>query len=371
MKNHRSIFDFTIGSNNAVFTVSYKSLLILSLVILTVPVHQGCSESPHPQDSDFTEIHRKVSVKIAVHQPDDIQTHTLDALVFNDDPLQRIDCYQQMAWDGVGQVQIGSCAGDKIVLLCANLGWDREVWRQHASFPAAGAARVNLEDEERDFPVMVGCARMPAGDNTGIELQRLTSEVVLRSVSCDFSGKPYAGERITDARVYLTNLNATCCLVPGENETIERVINHKGLIPEDLKTFKDSTLVISNIESFGVSRIYPSVSLLCYPNRTRKESIGTPLTRLVIEGKIMGQTWFWPLEINRSPGGSGGSAVDGSAADGSAVDEGIGRNCRYVFDVKITGKGTKDPDTPVTREMAETIFTIEQWKEKEEYAVEF
>jgi hypothetical protein len=53
------------------------------------------------------------------------------------------------------------------------------------------------------------------------------------------------------------------------------------------------------------------------------------------------------------------------------VEQGIGRNCRYVFDVTITGKGTKDPDRPVTREMAETIFKIEEWKEKEEYSVEF
>ena len=202
------------------FTVSLKSLLILSVVTLTVPVIQGCSESSHPQGSDFTEVHAKASVKIAVRKPNDIQTHTLDALVFNDDPLQRIDCYQQMTWNGQESVLVGSCAGNKIVLLCANLGWDRETWRQYPSFPAAGAARVNLEDEEREFPVMVGCMRMHAGDQTPIKLERLTSEVVLRSVSCDFSGKPYAGEQITDARVYLTNLNATCSLMPGEEEEV-------------------------------------------------------------------------------------------------------------------------------------------------------
>ena len=186
-----------------------------------------------------------------------------------------------------------------------------------------------------------------------IKLERLTSEIVLRSVSCNFSGKPYAGEQITDARVYLTNLNATCSLMPGEEEVMERIINHKGLIAEDLRHFKDSTLIIKHLDDIGSSVIYPSASLLCYPNTSREESLGTPMTRLVLEGKIQGETWYWPLDINRYGA------------------EGVGRNCRYVFDVTITGKGTKDPDRPVTREMAEIIFKVEQWNEKEEYSVEF
>jgi hypothetical protein len=359
---------------------TFKSLLILSAVTLTVPVIQGCSEGAHPQDGDFTEVQTRASVKIAVRKPSDTQAHTLDALVFNDDPLQRIDCYQQMTWSGQESVLVGSCTGNKIVLLCANLGWDREVWRQYPSFPAASAARVNLEDEERDFPVMVGCTRMYAADESPIKLERLTSEVMLRSVCCDFSGKPYDGEQITDARVYLTNLNATCSLVSGEEAPMERIINHKGLIEEDLKTFKDSTLIIRNLGSFGSTRIYPCASLLCYPNTTSEESLGTPRTRLVIEGRIQGQTWYWPLDINRTVAERGG--VDEGAGEVEQgvgeveqgvgeVEQGIGRNCRYVFDVTITGKGTKDPDRPVTREMAETIFKIEEWKEKEEYSVEF
>lgn len=365
MKTHRSIFTM-FSSKLDFFTVSLKSLLILSVVTLTAPVFQGCNDSSHPQDSDFTEVQTRASVKIAVRKPNDAQTHTLDALLFNDDQLQRIDCYQQMTWNGQESVLVGSCAGNKIVLLCANLGWDKDVWRQYPSFPAAGAARVNLEDEEREFPVMVGCMRMHAGDQTPIKLERLTSEVVLRSVSCDFSGKPYAGEQITDARVYLTNLNATCSLMPGEKETIERIINHKGLIQEDIKALKDSTLVVKHIGDFGQVRIHPSASLLCYPNTSREESLGTPMTRLVIEGKIQGETWYWPLDINRN--GADGVGADDS---GGVTDYGVGRNCRYVFDVTITGKGTKDPDRPVTREMAETIFKIEQWNEKEEYSVAF
>ena len=189
---------------------------------------------------------------------------------------------------------------------------------------------------------------------------------MLRSVSCDFSGKPYAGEQITDARVYLTNLNATCSLMPGEKETIERIINHKGLIQEDIKALKDSTLVVKHIGDFGQVCIHPSASLMCYPNTSREESLGTPMTRLVIEGKIQGETWYWPLDINRN--GADGVGADDS---GGVTDYGVGRNCRYVFDVTITGKGTKDPDRPVTREMAETIFKIEQWNEKEEYSVAF
>ena len=85
---------------------------------------------------------------------------------------------------------------------------------------------------------------------------------------------------------------------------------------------------------------------------------------VVIEGKIQDETWYWPIDINRDsgPGEEGGGPGEGV---------GIERNRRYIFDVTIRGKGTKDPDMPVTSMMAETILKVQTWKEKEEYYVGF
>ena len=86
----------------------------------------------------------------------------------------------------------------------------------------------------------------------------------------------------------------------------------------------------------------------------------------MIEGKIQGETWYWPIDINRGWVGS-----EGGPGVGSGVCPGVESNRRYVFDVTIRGKGTKDPDTPVTAAMAETVLKAQTWKEKEEYFVGF
>ena len=86
------------------------------------------------------------------------------------------------------------------------------------------------------------------------------------------------------------------------------------------------------------------------------EGPGTPFTRLVIEGKIRGETFWWPIEINRE--------------DGTQVP-GIHRNCRYVFDIVITRKGNKDPDTAIGKETADIRMETRPWNEKEEQVIPF
>ena len=365
MKTHRNIFKVvSIASHTSGKTDFYKSMLALSLVILTVPVVVGCSKNTHPQDGDFTEVYYRSSVKVAVHHIQESSVRSLDAMVFNDDMLQRLDSYQSLENDGQESVLIGSCGGEKILLLCANARWEKDFWREYNSFPKASSLRVNIEDEERDFPVMTSVAQLRAGEEAEITLERLSSEVSLRSICCDFTGKPYAGESITDAKVYLTNVSGTCSLVPRPGEAAERIVNHAGLIPQDLAIFKDSSLIINHIGTIGKDAVLPNVRLLCYPNTALEESFGTPFTRLVIEGKIQDETWYWPIDINRDsgPGEEGGGPGEGV---------GIERNRRYICDVTIRGKGTKDPDMPVTSMMAETILKVQTWKEKEEYYVGF
>jgi hypothetical protein len=84
------------------------------------------------------------------------------------------------------------------------------------------------------------------------------------------------------------------------------------------------------------------------------EGPGTPYTRLVLEGKIKGETYYWPVAINRTGDGLG-----------------IEANTRYVFDFTIRRKGVRDPDTELYINGSETMMEILQWKEKEEYSVAF
>lgn len=357
MKRHRTFTHIAFANSlDSVYTVFFKSQLILSLVILTAPVIQGCHKHEHPQDSGFTEVQQMSSVKLAVRQMEDTQIRTIDAFVFNDDPLQRIDCYQRFDDFNGEYVSVGACSGRKLMLLCANAPWDAKGWEDVSSYCKATSIKVNLEDENRAYPVMSATVHADAGENAEIILERLSSEIELRSLRCDFSGKPYQGECITDARAYLININGTCSIAPTTDETIERIINHGSLIPDDIIKFDTSQPVSADIGTITSVFTSPEIRLLCYPNTAEHESLGTPFTRLVIEGKIQGETWYWPININRGCGSD---------------HEGIERNNKYVYDITIKGKGTKDPDTPIVPKMVETIFEISRWKEKEPYHVAF
>ena len=353
MRIHRNFHNLAfIISHMSALAEFVKSMLILSMITLIFSVLQGCSK--HPQDSGFTEVTGKASVKFAVQNIKKSQTHSIDALVFNDDPLQRLDCYQYFEDTIEGEQLIGSCSGDKILLLCANLCWEKDSWREYNSFKKAGAIKVNLEDEDIEYPIMSSYAYIKAGEAADIALERLSSEIELRSIRSDFSGKPYDGEPITDAKVYLININASCSLLPQQDELLERIINHGCLIDSDMESLNDKNMIFSTLEDINENLQIAEAILTCFPNTSSEESIGSPFTKLVIEGKIHGETWFWPLDINRADAGTG-----------------IERNCRYIFDVTIRSKGTKDPNTTITPEMTDIIFETETWKEKEAYCVSF
>ena len=132
-----------------------------------------------------------------------------------------------------------------------------------------------------------------------------------------------------------------------------RLINVGKLNEDDIALFKEPDMILQEIYGeIGKKTAYPSVRLLCYPNNSTEESPGTPFTRLVIEGSIGEDVDYWPIAITRVGGG-------------------IAANRRYIFDVRITRKGTAAPDIPVHLNDIETTFTITSWQEKDDCTVKF
>ena len=70
-------------------------------------------------------------------------------------------------------------------------------------------------------------------------------------------------------------------------------------------------------------RIYPAAAFHCYPNPSDGSEFGSPVTRLVIEGKLRGTTYYYPIDL-----------------------PGLKADVQYRLDVTLTRAGTTDPDTP-------------------------
>ena len=280
---------------------------------------------------------------------------TVDILMFNDDGMQKLDSYQRAVLPQCSVIKAASTAGQKIMAVFVNSQRDLYEWADINSYGSLEDICVNLEKEIPGREAMSGEHHGKAGNPANVQMQKLASEVVLRSISCNFKGKEYAGHILEEAKVYLTNVNAEAPLMNTGPYIPKRMVNTGGLDMDDMAGFEEPGMVLHEFEySIGEAVLRPDVRLRCYPNETAEEVPGAPFTRLVVEGKVDGRTYFWPVNINRD--GSGG---------------GIQRNMRYIFDIRITRLGHTSADIPVETDIAEIIMEIEKWEEKDEYGVRF
>lgn len=333
-----------------------RSLPVLGLVttILTFlpAMIYGCT-GPLPVDDGHQE---ETSVRLM--QAADVvldKAECIDVLIFNDDRLNRLDTYQRFPLTACSTIKASSSSGDKLMSVIINSRRDRYEWVDIVSHESLKSICGQLEQETEEFPLMSGECRIRAGSPVNVNVERLMSEVVLRSLSCDFKGKGYEGKTLSDVRVYLTNVNAEAPVITDKEYTPYRIVNHGRLVMTDVESFAEPKSILQELSyDIGPTVRKPEIRLRCYPNEAQEETSGTPFTRLVIEGTVDGNTYYWPIDINHTEG-----------------QEGIARNSRYVFDVKLTRLGHTEPDIPVEVEAAEITMEVEPWEDMEEYGVRF
>ena len=336
-----------------------RTLPVLGIItLMTIPVQHGC-ESLHLEGSGFTGA-VTVPVKVAVHGKEGTQEKEMDMLVFRNDRLQCLECWQRVPFSGSGDVAVASMAGEKVLMACCGLDSTPEDWMWVSSISSLNDAWSALEKENGDSPVMSGSclfnAGIPMGKRPELVLRRISGEIYLRSLKCDFTGRAYEGEALSEVSVYLTNVNASCRIWGGPGSAA-RIVNQGRLIEEDIARFTDQSIIYQRIEGeVGAAGIMPGIRLRCYPNMAEEEGPGSPFTRLVIQGCLDGEVWYWPIDINREEGHS---------------PEGVEGNCIYTYDIVLTRKGSADPDTAIKTGSATIRMEVDKWEEKEEYYVAF
>lgn len=278
----------------------------------------------------------------------------LDIFTFNTGKTGHLESYQHHDSHQGQLVELSSESGEKRIFICSNGQRDIYGWAGISSFESLDKIQIELCKETRANLCATGSGTINAGGGTvqQVVMRKMASEVVLNSLRCDFSDKAYEGEPIRNVRVYLTNVTAQCPITAEHDIVPSGIVNGGRLDMEDLEMFADPSILYRSIDREIDSRkAILDLSFICYPNESRTEGPGTPFTRLVIEGTIRGETFWWPISINRS-------------AD--TQSPGISRNCRYAYDITITGKGTSDPDIPISAEMAEISMNTSPWREMEE-----
>ena len=330
---------------------SYQPVRDISILTILPALLYGCMYPAYPDTSAETET--TIQLEAVCKAAD--KFHTIDILSFNDNKLQRLDSYQRIISSDITKIKAGSSPGDKIFEIIMNSQKECFDWAEINTRTGLKYINVNLENETEEAYVMTGTHHGPAGETCSISMKRLSSDILLRSINCDFSGKSYSGHTITEAKVYLTNINAECPIWNEGTYRPLRIVNNGKLNISDVSGFKDPGSIVRDIgKDIGTDIIKPDIKLRCYPNEFEEEGPGTPFTRIVIEGKVDGETYYWPININRKDNGTG-----------------VNRNSRYIYDIRIRRLGSKDPDFAIEPEDADIKLEIEEWEEKEEYGVRF
>lgn len=287
---------------------------------------------------------------------------SLDIFVFNNDFLRRLDSHQRFVWDGHSEIKAASRNGGKIIVAVSGLDSTCLTWDRINSYETLQKMDVSFRHDNPETPLMSGEIKIDTG-NPGtyeIRMKPVLSSISVRSIRCDFSSRPYAGEELSDVRVYLTNVNASAPIMENGPVASNDIINMSGYNEFDMQSLDFPQYVMRKLEyGIGTDPQQCGIELYCYPNENTEETAGTPFTRLVIEGKLRGKTYYYPININR----------DGF--DMECGHTGIRRNFRYIYDLTITRTGSTDPDTPVSHEIVKVNVNIVPWEENGEEEIKF
>ena len=349
--------DSNSNSTKLKFTFFSPSLgkHISTLLIIFLPALFSNCNSMHGGESLL-----ESTIPISLRSPEPLSANdNIDIFTFNDNRLMQLDSYQRISYNSTGTIKLRSQNGPKKIFAYRNAHTLRQDWYSLNSYWGLEDIRTELKDERSDMFTMSGESEAVAGSSniSKINMQPYVSEILLRSIRCDFTGKSYQGQKLRNVVVYLTNVNCSCPLIYDEPLNPSTFVNMGGLDDDIFREFKEPELIMRDINStIGQDPIRTNISLYCYPNTCKEEGPGTPFTRLVIEGRLNGQTCWWPININRKS---------------DCKDPGIHRNCRYIYDLTLRTKGSVGPDDPIEIEDIDIEMNIESWNEKDNYSVEF
>ena len=316
-------------------------LIVLSILWSILP---GCSDDIAPDPPAET-------VSITFKSAGGLPVSHLDIFFFNDDALARLDAYQRIPWTGEATVRCASTAGAKRIVAIANVEEKDLVWSDVHSYEGLQKHLSDLRKEDPEHPVMSGETALLAGYDrkASIVLEPLMSRVELQSLRIDFTGRSYEGETLKNVKVYLINVSGCCETTRQEGFTLTDLLN-QGCLDEHLdeQMARPEMLWQPIGEEVGPAGVTPGISLFCYPNGTAHEGAGRPFTRLVVEGKVLDNTYYYAVNLPA-----------------------MMRNTRYQVDMTLTRLGTTDPDVAAEGGMVTVRCVASPWNEKTPATVRF
>ena len=286
---------------------------------------------------------------------DDGNIQTLEIFVFRvnagmpDDGV--LDGYRKFTASELGSLtnlEVQTTTGNKMIYAVANS--HRANWKgvnTRALFEQQTA--LLAEDDLKNF-IMIGGTQeqLQLATTVSFSIKRLVTRVQVSSIRTAFASGPYEGLSLTEVKAYLLNAQASKYLYNGTGDNL-KVYNQGAYKADDAGACTMPGMIYDNlgadIQDAGYSTQH---YIYCYANGFTEETAENRFTRLVIEGKLNGITYYYPIVL-----------------------EELERNCCYSLDVTIKRPGSTDPDSEVEKGTILATLTVQDWKVLPETSVEF
>lgn len=337
-----------------------SAVLALALLIFS-PTFYSCTETNH-YIPDTTQLSNELVLHQIALKSDFNTAGVIDVFFFNADRLKRLDSFQRFEGTEMNTLEATSREGNKIISVIANSPLSLEEYSSIKSYDDLNQICCNLTEDSPACPIMYAETSVRSSHEhiCNMTLEPLLAKISIGTICCDFHSRPYSGEKMKNVRIYLTNVNGRYPVGCDEPEVPEEILNYGGLKREDIEKMQDSRMLTYDItDDIGENVVPLDIDLYCYQNTVKEETLGTPFTKLVIEGELLGEKTYYPIEINR-----GEWCVNSDST-------GVWRNINYCYDITITRRGVSEPDLSVKPTDITCALSVKDWNEKESRTLKF
>lgn len=267
-----------------------------------------------------------------------------DIFIYEDNEVMSLDSYCR-ADGGSIYLEAASTSGNKIGVVVANIPDDKFTYNDILSYQTLCDMVQDYAEEDPAHPVMCGSVHFTAGSRQPVmvKLEPLLCRIRIRSLRVSFDERPYKGLKLEDACCYLINVNGRCPVFGTEPSNPSEIINYGAYDPYGSQRCRHPEMLRSEVLA--------GAQLYCYPSLHGDSSVpGQGTTKLVIEGKVAGVTYYYPVVVG---------------------EDCIRRGDAYCYDITITRTGCLDPDAEAVTAAVSVVCTPEDWKEYENETIEY
>ena len=288
-------------------------------------------------------------------QEDDNTIQYLEVFVFRvsegnpDDGV--LDGYRKFTSSELGtlkNLEVQTTTGKKMIYAVANS--HRINWKGINTRASFEEQLTHLKDEDAKNFIMTGTAeaQVQLASTVSLIIKRMVARVEIKSVKTAFAGGPYEGLPLTDVKAYLINVQGTKYIYNGSGDNFS-ILNNGENLETDSQACVMKGMLADNLSNTIYDDGYnTSHYFYCYENKLETENGGNKFTRLVIEGKLNGVTYYYPIPI-----------------------KGIERNTCYSLDVTIKRPGSLLPEADVEKGTLLATLFIKGWQEIDNGNIEF